>query len=101
MAPFAPFEARPVLAVAVSGGRDSMALAALAHEWSTARQGRALALIVDHGLRADAAEEALTTRARLAALDIDAEILPWSGEKPATRVQQLAREARYRLMFEA
>jgi tRNA(Ile)-lysidine synthase len=39
MAPFAPFEARPVLAVAVSGGRDSLALALLAHDWAAARQG--------------------------------------------------------------
>jgi tRNA(Ile)-lysidine synthase len=101
MAPFAPFEARPVVAVAVSGGRDSMALAVLAHAWATAHQGRVLALIVDHGLRPESATEAGVTRERLAALDIEAEILPWSGAKPATRVQQLAREARYRLMFEA
>ena len=40
MAPFAPFEARPVLAVAVSGGRDSLALALLAHDWARARGGR-------------------------------------------------------------
>lgn len=101
MAPFAPFETWPALAVAVSGGRDSTALVVLAHEWAAARQGRVLALIVDHGLRIDSAEEARVTRARLAALGIDAEILPWSGAKPATRVQQMAREARYRLMFDA
>jgi tRNA(Ile)-lysidine synthase len=101
MVPFAPFEARPAVAVAVSGGRDSTALAVLAHEWAGVRQGRVLALIVDHGLRTEAAEEARVTRARLAALGIDAEILPWSGSKPATRVQQMAREARYRLMFDA
>jgi tRNA(Ile)-lysidine synthase len=57
MAPFAPFEARPALAVAVSGGRDSVALAVLAHEWAGERQGRVLALVVDHGLRPEAAGE--------------------------------------------
>src|SRR5260370_4965038 len=50
MAPFAPFESRPVLAVAVSGGRDSLALALLAHEWAAEREGRIVGLIVDHGL---------------------------------------------------
>ena len=38
MTPFGPFEAQPVLAVAVSGGRDSLALAVLAHDWAVARK---------------------------------------------------------------
>ena len=65
MAPFAPFEAEPVLAVAVSGGRDSLALALLAHDWAVARKGRVLALIVDHGLRPESGAEARTTLERL------------------------------------
>jgi tRNA(Ile)-lysidine synthase len=101
MAPFAPFEARPALAVAVSGGRDSLALAVLAHEWSGARQGRLLALVVDHGLRPESAREARATGERLATLGIEAETLAWTGAKPATRIQQAARAARYRLLFEA
>jgi tRNA(Ile)-lysidine synthase len=101
LAPFAPFEARPVLAVAVSGGRDSLALALLAHEWAAARGGGVLALVVDHGLRRESADEARATRERLARRGIDSEILPWSGDKPATRLQQAARAARYRLLFEA
>ena len=101
MAPFAPFEARPALAVAVSGGRDSMALAVLAQEWANARQGGVLALVVDHGLRSASAAEARATCERLVALGIEAEMLVWSGVKPATRIQQAAREARYRLLFEA
>lgn len=101
LAPFAPFEARPVSAVAVSGGRDSLALALLAHEWANARDGRVLALIVDHGLRPESADEARTTRERLDGAGIAAEILPWSGDKPSTRLQQAARDARYRLLFAA
>ena len=34
MAPFEPFETSPILAVAVSGGRDSLALALLSHDWA-------------------------------------------------------------------
>ncbi len=101
LAPFAPFEACPVLAVAVSGGRDSLALALLAHEWAVAHGGRVLALIVDHGLRRESADEARATRERLASRGIWSEILPWPGEKPSTRIQQAARAARYRLLFEA
>lgn len=101
MAPFAPYEARPALAVAVSGGRDSIALAVLAHAWAGERQGRVLALVVDHGLRPESAREVQSTRERLAVLGIAAEALVWSGAKPATRIQQAAREARYRLLLEA
>jgi tRNA(Ile)-lysidine synthase len=101
MAPFAPFEARPVLAIAVSGGRDSLALALLAQEWSATRQGCVQALIVDHGLRDASAAEARMTRERLVSLGIAAEILAWSGEKPTAGIQEAARQARYRLLFEA
>jgi tRNA(Ile)-lysidine synthase len=101
MAPFAPFESHPLLAVAVSGGRDSLSLALLAQEWAAARGGGIIALIVDHRLRAESAMEAAATRALLATHGITVEILPWSGEKPASGIQQAARTARYGLLFEA
>jgi len=101
MAPFAPFENHPVLAVAVSGGRDSLALALLAHEWAEARDGKVVALIVDHGLRAEAAREAEATRELLTHRGIEAVILRWSGGKPVHGVQEAARVARYDLLFEA
>lgn len=98
MQPFEPFEKNPLLAVAVSGGRDSLALALLADAWARARQGRALALIVDHGLRPESAAEAVTTKATLSRQGIGAEILRWVGDKPKTGIQQAAREVRYGLM---
>jgi tRNA(Ile)-lysidine synthase len=101
MAPFAPFESRPALAVAVSGGRDSLALALLAHEWAGERGGRALALTVDHGLRPESATEARTTGALLRRHGIEVEILRWTGDKPGRGIQQAAREARYRLLLQA
>ncbi len=99
MAPFAPFESRPVLAVAVSGGRDSLALALLAHEWAVVRNGHVAALIVDHGLRAEAPVEAAATRDLLCRHGID--ILQWTGAKPAHGLQEAARQARYGLLFDA
>lgn len=58
MARFAPFEARPRIAVGVSGGADSLCLIHLAHDWARALGGEAIALTVDHGLRPEAADEA-------------------------------------------
>ena len=101
MAPFCPFESRPVVAVAVSGGRDSVALALLAHDWARSRGGRVVGLIVDHGLRAEAADEARIARETLRSQGIDSEILCWTGPKPSSGLQEGAREARYRLLFDA
>jgi tRNA(Ile)-lysidine synthase len=101
MAPFAPFEHRPELAIAVSGGRDSLALALLAHDWANARGGRVVALIVDHGLRPESPAEARITHDRLTARGIAAEILPWIGTKPRSGLQEAARQARYDLLLQA
>ncbi len=98
MAPFGPFEAVPIIAVAVSGGRDSLALALLAQDWAAARGGRVIGLIVDHGLRAEAAAEAAATLRVLSQHGIGGVILRWAGAKPSSGVQEAARVARYRLL---
>ena len=46
-----PFEPKPRLAVALSGGADSLALTLLLKRWLDQRGGSLLALTVDHGLR--------------------------------------------------
>ena len=92
------FEARPAIAVAVSGGPDSLALILLAQRWARQRGGEAWALTVDHGLRPESAEEARTVAGWLASRAVPHEILVWDGEKPATGIQEAAREARYRLL---
>ena len=101
LAVFAPYEARPRLAVAVSGGADSLALALLAHGWARRQGGAVLALIVDHGLRAGSAAEAAQVAGWLAAHDIRSVLLAWTGAKPATGIQAAARAARYALLEEA
>lgn len=98
LARFAPFEPRPAIAVAVSGGADSMALALLAAEWAKARGGQAVALTVDHGLRRESLREARTVGRWLRARNIPHHILRWPGKKPKSGVQAAAREARYRLL---
>jgi len=94
------FEARPLIAVAVSGGPDSLALVLLADSWARRRGGEARALTVDHGLRPESAEEARTVAGWLAARAIPHQILIWAGDKPASGIQEAAREARYDLMAE-
>jgi tRNA(Ile)-lysidine synthase len=98
MVPFEPFERAAVIAVAVSGGRDSLALALLAHEWAAAHSGRVVGLIVDHALRPESAAEAAATAALLERHGCQAKILRWSEAKPRTGLQEAARGARYRLL---
>lgn len=95
MAAVGPFEQNPILAVALSGGPDSMALTLLLQDWAARRNGRVIGLTVDHGLRPSSAEEARRAGRWLRSLGIEHHILTWSGPKPRTGVQQRARDARY------
>ena len=93
-----PWPAPPRLAVACSGGADSLALTLLADGWVRARRGRLAALTVDHGLRPESAAEARQVGDWLRRRRIDHHILVWAGPKPSANLPALAREARYRLL---
>lgn len=86
------------IAVACSGGADSLCLALLAAAWAAPRGIALSALIVDHGLRQDSAAEARQVAAWLRQAGIAAHILRWRGAKPKADIQAAAREARYRLL---
>ena len=96
---FEPFEPAANVAVACSGGPDSMALLVLAQGWIKSVGGKLTALIVDHRLRDESTEEANAVAQRLKALDVEAVVLTWSGARPSANLQEKAREARYRLLF--
>ncbi len=51
------FENKPVVAAAVSGGPDSMALVFLLNNWIMSKNGKLIALIVDHKIRNNSALE--------------------------------------------
>jgi tRNA(Ile)-lysidine synthase len=92
------FEAQPRLAVATSGGADSMALLLLAQGWAKERGGSVTALTVDHNLRPESAEEALRVKRWCEARGIEHHILSWQPEGITSSIQEEARTARYQLL---
>ena len=88
-------------AIAVSGGRDSMALMRLCAAHTAASGAEILAFTVDHGLRAAAADEAAQVKRWCADAGLAHETLRWTGTKPSTGLQAAARHARYRLLAQA
>ncbi|MFK8250344.1 tRNA lysidine(34) synthetase TilS [Ancylobacter terrae] len=97
---FAPFRGHAAVLLAVSGGPDSTALMLLAHRWLEGRADgpRLIAVTVDHGLRPEAAAEAESVASLARNCGIAHAILRWSGPKPASGLQEAAREARYGLL---
>lgn len=100
-AALAPLAAEGPIAVAVSGGADSMAALLLTLGWCEAR-GLAppVAVTVDHGLRKEAAAEATQVGAWARGIGARHAILEWQTAKPASNIQAAAREARYMLIGE-
>ncbi|MEJ6391529.1 tRNA lysidine(34) synthetase TilS [Gymnodinialimonas ulvae] len=86
-----------VIALAVSGGGDSMAMLALAHEWARVFGVRLWVVTVDHGLRADGAAEAEMVAAECAELGHAHATLRWSWDGQGN-LQDAARRARLDLM---
>ncbi|MBX9786376.1 MAG: tRNA lysidine(34) synthetase TilS [Alphaproteobacteria bacterium] len=87
------------LAIATSGGPDSLALLLLTHDFATKTKKKIIALTVDHGLRATSYKEALYVQKLAQNLGIQHVILKWETEKPTTRIQEKAREVRYDLLL--
>lgn len=97
---FAPFTSQGV-AVAVSGGPDSMALALCIKQWATTQNIPVCAFIVDHALRSSSADEAIITQKQLQKLGIPTEILRWEHGPITTKLHATARKARYALLCDA
>ena len=97
---FAPFASEKSIVIAVSGGPDSTALLWLASRWRAARKDgpSLLAVTVDHGLRAESPREAKAVKRLARGLGIAHRTLHWTGVKPKTGLQEMARDARYALL---
>ncbi len=93
------------IAVGVSGGADSMALAHMLGMWAKENNKKLYVLTVDHGLRVEAKDEVKEVARWVAKLkaekiDITHHVLTWEGKKPDTAIMERARAARYELMAE-
>jgi tRNA(Ile)-lysidine synthase len=96
----APSSPRPI-AVALSGGGDSVALLLAARAWAEARGRGLLALTVDHGLQPQSAAWTAACGALAARLGAGFRALAWTGPKPVTGLPAAARAARHRLLAQA
>ena len=86
------------LAVAVSGGPDSLALAYLTKCYSLKNKIKVKYYIVNHRLRKESSIESEIVRKVLKKIDIQCTILNWNGEKPSKNIQAIARDKRYFLL---
>ncbi len=107
-------DVRLPVAIAVSGGADSIALMHLVAGWANAADSKTgeraeelpagiapvLVITVDHGLRPESAEEAAWVGHEAARLGFAHVVLRWTGPKPRTGIQEAARAARYALICE-
>jgi len=91
---------RPV-AVALSGGGDSVALLAMVCDWAKRSRRRVLALTVDHQLNPDGSSWSREAERQARALGADWAGLVWSGPKPETGLSAAARAARHGLIAQA
>ena len=91
---------RHPIAVALSGGGDSLALALATADWARRYGRRLLVLTVDHRLRPESAAWTTACAATAARLGADFRALAWTGEKPRTG-PAAARAARHALLADA
>ena len=96
----ASFHGHSALVLAVSGGPDSLGLMVAAARWrALAGEGPALHVAsVDHGLRPEAAGECAMVVEEARRLGLPATILAWEGDKPASGLQEAARDTRLALL---
>jgi tRNA(Ile)-lysidine synthase len=89
------------VAVALSGGGDSLALLHLAADWARGASRRLVALTVDHGLHPDSGAWSRFAAGRALGLGVSHRTLIWDGAKPRSGLPAAARAARHALLADA
>ena len=99
---FAPVADSRTIALAVSGGPDSLALLDSIDRWRK-HPGRpaAIVLTVDHRLRPDSGDEAAMVVAIAKQRGMPARLLTATGPAPQSDIEAEARQVRYRLLLGA
>lgn len=82
------------LAIAVSGGPDSVCLL----HWCVAQKLDIVVLHVNHKLRPSADTEATYVSNLCSSLNVPCQVFEWTDPKPTTGIEATARTARYRFM---
>ena len=87
-----------LLLTACSGGPDSTALVLLAEQYARQRGISHQAVLIDHGLRPDSADEASRVAARMLHYGIDIAIRRVDAIAPKGGIQNWARDQRYAIL---
>jgi len=93
------FENRPKVAIAVSGGPDSIALVFLMQNWIRENKGKLIALIVNHQMRENSSEEAVSVKRYLFKKNINSVVLKISKKNILKFNMSQARENRFSKMI--
>lgn len=94
-------DSRRPLAVAFSGGGDSLALLLIAQVWANRVDRPLVALTVDHRLNPQSGAWTAACAATASRLGVGFEALAWEGDKPQAGMPAAARDARHRLLADA
>ncbi len=86
------------VALAISGGSDSIALLYLMSDWIKSTKVKLVIFSVDHDLRANSVNDVEFVRSEAHKLGLEFYDLKWEHQEIKTGVQEKAREARYQLM---
>ena len=87
------------IAIAVSGGIDSMVLMKISSLSKKIKPKNIHILTINHDLRKGSKEETLFVRKEADKLGLKVSILTWKGKKPKTGIQEKARKKRHNLLF--
>ena len=100
---FAPLADSKLIALAVSGGADSLALLDGIDRWRRRGSGApdVIVLTVDHRLRCGSSREAANVAAIARNRAMTARVLTWTEPHPTSNLEATARTARYRLLMDA
>ena len=102
---YLPFEkklkiiGKKLITIAISGGPDSLALAALSKFYSKENKTRFFYVLVDHGLRKNSSIEAIKVKKILKKIKIKLFILT-NKVKISSNIQSNARDIRYKMLSE-
>jgi len=88
------------IAVAVSGGIDSLSLVLIANKWAKKHKIKIVGITVDHCLRKESANEAKYVAKLLKSKKIEHHILKLENKVPKKNIEAILREKRYQVLTE-